>query len=459
MAATIFPLLGRDPGTPLTISAAQILQALSSIIPPQVVEISRTIKERGHQSWLVGGSVRDLLLHLETGQNQRKGADWDLATSARPEEIQKMFRRVIPTGIEHGTVTVVLSKSHFEVTTLRGEKGHSDGRRPDEVFYVKDLNEDLARRDFTINAMAINLEDKTFHDPFGGRDDLGLRVLRAVGEPLTRFSEDGLRVLRCARFCATLDFEVEEATRKAILPSIPTFQKVAGERVRDEWFKALRSASPSRFFQVIHSEGLLNVTAPELASLVSQDQRFLDILRRVDAAPANEVLRLALLLSLTAGPRENHQETSSTLIAQSLSRALKLSKKERSQLLLFVQHAELPQELQTRPTGLEARKWLSQVGREAAAELIAFQKLAAAESDVKLHEAHTVIEEQLAADCALSLSELAIGGADLISEGAVTRGPAVGEALKRLLAAVIEEPACNQRDQLLKLARDDSNPT
>lgn len=443
----------------MTINETQILQALSSVIPRQVVEISRTIKERGHQSWLVGGSVRDLLLRVEAGQTPRKSADWDLATSARPEEIQKMFRRVIPTGIEHGTVTVVLSQSHFEVTTLRGEKGHSDGRRPDEVFYVRDLNEDLARRDFTINAMAINLEDKTFHDPFGGRDDLSRRVLRAVGEPLTRFSEDGLRVLRCARFCATLDFEVEEATRRAIAPSIPTFQKVASERVRDEWFKALRSSSPSRFFQVIQSEGLLNVTAPELASLISKNQQFLEALRRIDAAPADEVLRLALLLSLSVGPPESHHGTSSTGIAQSLSRALKLSKKEHSQVLLFVQHAKLPQDLLTKPTGLEARTWLSQVGRDDAVELIAFQKLAAAENDAKLHKAHIVVEEQLAAECALSLSELAIGGAELISEGAVPRGPAVGAALKRLLAAVIEEPALNQRDQLLQLARETSTPT
>jgi len=443
----------------LTVSEAEILRALSSVIPPQVRVISQAIRERGHQSWVVGGSVRDLLLHLSTGKDLPKDGDWDLATSARPEEIQKMFRRVIPTGIDHGTVTVVLSKSHFEVTTLRGEKGHSDGRRPDEVFFVRDLKEDLARRDFTINAMAINLEEGSFHDPFGGQVDLKLGVLRAVGEPLRRFSEDGLRVLRCARFCATLDFEVEESTRQAIAPSISTFQKVAGERVREEWFKALRSTSPSRFLRVIQEEGLLAVTAPDLAAAASQGAGFLEALPRVDAAPADEILRVALLLCLTIGLDTKGQEDSLLLTAQSLSTSLKLSKKERSRLLLLVQQAQLPQELLATPTARGARKWLSQIGREPASEVIAFQKRSAATDDARLDKVHALLQQQLVADCALSVAELAIGGTELISEGAVIKGPAVGEALQRLLAAVIEDPALNQRDRLLLIARGDSTPS
>src|SRR4051812_26620405 len=176
--------------------------------PRDVTDLCARLAERGKRSWIVGGCVRDLLFGREV-------SDWDLATDARPDELMKIFPRAIPTGIEHGTVTVVIGKKHYEVTTLRGEAAYSDGRRPDAVHFVDDITADLARRDFTFNAIAIDPTTKVIIDPFDGRRDLEARVLRAVGNPIERFSEDGLRVLRAARFVATLEVTLDPATERA----------------------------------------------------------------------------------------------------------------------------------------------------------------------------------------------------------------------------------------------------
>src|SRR5271156_5070200 len=163
-------------------------RAAMASVPPDVIDLCERLRSKGKRAWIVGGCVRDLLLG-------RVAADWDVATDARPKELLAVFPRAIPTGIDHGTVTVVSSGRHYEVTTLRGEGGYSDGRRPDWVEFVDDITADLARRDFTVNAMAIDPIDAKLIDPFDGRGDLARRLLRAVGEPQARFAEDGLRVL------------------------------------------------------------------------------------------------------------------------------------------------------------------------------------------------------------------------------------------------------------------------
>ena len=175
-----------------------------SRIPKDVFGLCDKLRASGKRSWIVGGCVRDMLLG-------RAVADWDLCTDAKPEELVKIFPRAIPTGIEHGTLTVVVSGKHYEVTTLRGETTYSDGRRPDAVHFVSDIVADLARRDFTFNAIALDPLDGTIIDPFEGRKDLAARILRAVGDPLQRFGEDGLRVLRAARFAATLEVDLDPA--------------------------------------------------------------------------------------------------------------------------------------------------------------------------------------------------------------------------------------------------------
>src|SRR6185369_15542912 len=174
-------------------------ERLRASIPDDVRKLAARLNEGGFRAWAVGGCIRDELIAETRGVPTTPGNDWDIATSARPEQVMKLFRRVIPTGLKHGTVTVLLDGGAYEVTTLRGETTYSDGRRPDEVFYVDDIKDDLARRDFTINAIAYDVLADRLIDPFDGLADLKRRVLRAVGTPSERFAEDGLRVLRAAR--------------------------------------------------------------------------------------------------------------------------------------------------------------------------------------------------------------------------------------------------------------------
>lgn len=436
------------------ISEATIVEAVQNTVPKELLTLSSTLKQKGHRCWIVGGSVRDLLLDLDQGNSPQRRGDWDLATSAHPREVKKLFRKVIPTGIEHGTVTVVLNQEHFEVTTLRGERGHSDGRRPDEVFYVDDLAEDLARRDFTVNAMAVNLEENTFHDPFGGRQDLASRLLRAVGQAAVRFSEDGLRSLRCARFCSTLGFEIEPETKAAIRGSLGTFEKVARERVRDEWFKALRSSTPSRFVRVVRTEGMLEKTIPELWSSTETSARFEEALSRLDASPAEPTLRLALLISLQVAPEDAPFQAEAAALARALSAALKLSRKEQGEIELLTSRAHLPLALLQSPDDEAARRWLSSVGRIHADEVLAFQRLTDLKSDPRLLLAHQKIREQLASECPLSTAELAVNGGDLIQNAFIKKGPAVGQTLSYLLDTALARPEVNTRGEMLRLAQD-----
>jgi hypothetical protein len=219
-----------------------------SLIPDSVCRACAKLKEAGHQAYLVGGAVRDLL-RLPEGSG---GKDFDLTTSATPEEVIAVFgfKHTIPTGIAHGTVTVMVAQPGkgplpVEITTFRGEVGFSDGRRPDRVEFISDLREDLRRRDFTINAIAYDPLDQQLHDCFDGLPDLKRRVLRAVGDPVARFAEDGLRVMRAVRFAAQLEFAVDADTRAAFAGALPTLRKVSRERVRDELQKLLGARTPS----------------------------------------------------------------------------------------------------------------------------------------------------------------------------------------------------------------------
>ncbi|MGB5704526.1 MAG: CCA tRNA nucleotidyltransferase, partial [Polyangiales bacterium] len=234
-------------------------------IASPVLDICKELRKVGERAWVVGGCVRDTL------RGERVN-DWDVATTALPAKVQKTFRKVIPTGIDHGTVTVLWKGEGFEVTTLRGEGTYSDGRRPDNVVFVGDIDQDLARRDFTVNAIAYDPVDGHVVDPFGGLTDMKHKVLRAVGNPSKRFQEDGLRILRGARFVATLGFELEEDTEAAFGGALDTFRKVSPERVREEWLKAMKANAPSRAFEVMRRTGILEVTYPELLEQVGCEQ-------------------------------------------------------------------------------------------------------------------------------------------------------------------------------------------
>lgn len=399
-------------------------------IPPAARAICEALRADGHGAWVVGGCVRDHLL-------DRTVSDWDICTGARPERVMKLFPRTIPTGLEHGTITVVRDHVHYEVTTLRGDGHYTDGRRPDAVRFLDDIADDLARRDFTVNAIAYDPVAQALVDPHGGLDDLRRGLLRAVGDPAKRFGEDGLRVLRGARFTASLGFELEAATEAAIPGALEVFRRVSAERVREEWLKALKASHPSRAFDVMARTGILGVTLPAL-STKGDDGSWARSLAAVDACPLPVTSRLAALL---------HAVDAGALDAW--LRATKFSNDERATVLLL---------LRSQPTGSPGqwgdagvRRWLQGVGREAARP--ALDVAASLRGEEALGGLRARVEAALAAGVALATNDLAIDGTALMAEFAMRPSRELGELLKWLLEQVIEDPTRNTRDALVALAR------
>lgn len=409
--------------------------AIARLIPVEVEEVADVLARAGFRAWAVGGGVRDAILAECLGRDVVPG-DWDLATDALPSQVKPLFRRVIPTGIAHGTVTVLHKGSSFEVTTLRGEEGHSDGRHPDSVFFVSEIEKDLARRDFTVNAIAYDLKDKTIADPFGGIQDLVRGMIRAVGDPAARYQEDGLRPLRAARFSAQLEMTLEEGTRAAIRPSLERFSRVSVERVQAEWFKALRSRSPSRCFRILLEDGLLQVTCPALFAPAPR-QPLETIWARLDRAARNPVSRLSHLLC--DGLSEPEEELPRTLDR------LRLSNQDRNEVLGLVAARAWPEELSAETV----RLWLSARGRTLAPGALAFVKERGA-PEIFL----TLAGQELQSGVPLAVPELAISGKDLLDAQIVEKGPRVRALLFSLLRHTLSRPEDNDPSRLLALARE-----
>jgi tRNA nucleotidyltransferase (CCA-adding enzyme) len=450
---------------------------LRNELPQGVRELSQRLREAGFRAWVVGGCVRDELLADLTGtRREHARGDWDVATDAHPEQVQKLFRRVIPTGIQHGTVTVLIGDTGYEVTTLRGETTYTDGRRPDSVYFVDDIVADLARRDFTINAIAYDpLEDRLI-DPFGGAIDLAARVLRAVGDPAERFAEDGLRVLRAARFVATLEVEIDAETARAIEPSLASYRKVSPERIRDEWMKTMKAVRPSRAFEVMREHGLLAVTAPELLESVGCEQNryhAFDVwghaMSCLDNCPVEPVLRVAGLLHDVGKPRSRafsektsdytfyEHERIGAEIADPLLTRLRFSNEERQRIVALVRHHLICYDESWSDSAV--RRWIRRVSPELLDDLYALNRADVlgkgknAEPDLERLEALKArVAGALAAGAALSVRDLAIGGKDLIEGLGISPGPRIGSVLRELLEEVIEKPELNQRERLLARA-------
>jgi putative nucleotidyltransferase with HDIG domain len=437
-------------------------------IPPRVLGLCRRLQENGREAYLVGGSVRDLL-------RGREVHDWDVATDAPPPEVQRLFPRTIPTGIKHGTVTVIVEDGlAVEVTTYRGEAQYSDGRHPDSVRFVRTIEEDLSRRDFTMNAMALDPVGRALVDPLHGGADLEARLIRAVGDPLARFTEDGLRPLRALRFAAVLGFQVEEATLLAIPAAIHRFRLVSAERVREEFLKLLCAPRPSVGIELMFETGLLVEVLPEVVAGRGVKQNrfhsedvYWHSLHACDAVQGDAVLRLATLLHdvgkpLVVKPHPDREGESTFLgheaegatLCDAIGRRMKLSGEERERLCHLVAHHRIELGGWT-PPGL--RRFLRRVGPEHLDDLFALRaadlgcRPDAGQSLERLALVRERLEEIRKSQPALNTSQLAIDGRAVMARLDVGPGPQVGEILRALLERVIEEPGLNEREALLRM--------
>lgn len=408
---------------------------LAQRIPLPVHRVCNQLQQAGYQAYVVGGAVRDLL-HFQ--ESAAAIADFDVASSATPEQAMQVFgkHRTLPTGLQHGTVTVMQDNFSIEVTTFRGESDYQDGRRPKEVFFLQDITQDLQRRDFTINAMAYNPHTDQLIDPFGGQKDLAARLIRAVGEPLLRFQEDGLRPLRAARFVSQLHFRLDEATQAAILPCLPVFRKVSWERIYAEMMKLLGGIAPAEGLGVLQQTGLFVEIFPEykphLALLGAQSAS-------LSRLPNDPGLRLAGLLGPLHNPPPN------PAVTQVLHR-LKTSKEVYTRIWNVLTTPLL--QGTTTWTDIDLRQFLSKTPEPLRTDLLLLQKAKLLPARADFHELEVLqnrIQQELAHHPALSIQELALSGTEVMQILQIPAGKQVGQVLRWLLAQVLKDPKKNTK--------------
>ena len=412
--------------------------------PPEALSrIAETLESRGYEAWAVGGAVRDQLLG-----HQR--ADWDLATDARPDDVRRVFRRTVPIGVEHGTVGVLgEDEILYEVTTFRRDV-ETDGRHA-VVEFSDSIDEDLSRRDFTINAVAWRPATGEVRDPFGGIEDLERGVLRAVGEPGDRFREDFLRVLRGLRFAGRYGLEMEPRTRSALEEAVPGLEGLSAERVREELLKVLADERASNALRLYAETGAFEPWLAELAAAAAAPRWELD-LAAVDALPpVRRALRLARLLMPIAEDREARASR-----ARDLLRRLKFSNARTERVSHLLRH--YPPVVSPLDSAAEIRLWLVEVDPGAVRDLfrLAFADVRASGAEERgrlLVAAWRRVHEELLASPPLRVSDLALDGHDLIEMG-VAQGPMVGLVLDELHSLVLEEPELNRPGPLRERARE-----
>lgn len=428
-------------------------EELERLRPPGAVHrIARRLEAAGYETWCVGGAVRDALLGIAH-------LDWDLATSAPPGEIRRLFRRTVPVGIEFGTVGVLDEQGHMhEVTTFRRDV-RTDGRHAEVEFGVS-LEDDLARRDFTINAIAYSPSRRAVFDPFGGRADLRAGVLRAVGDPAQRMVEDRLRALRALRFAARFGFRIDEPTWAAICESAPHLGRLSPERVKQELEKTMEQvACPSRALRWWRESGAFTTLIPALATVPDETLAAVDVPARAvgPRSHARRLLRLAVLFSDLA-PEE----------ARSVLRALRFSNADVRAIAGLVElWSAMGEEMRARLvsgpplTDAEIRRWVARTGRLRVAPLVRLAHArwtadrAAGRPDVPDAPAVRSVYRRavrIAFRDPVEIGDLAIGGDELRAVG-IPPGPHMAELLRALLEYVVEDPARNTVDHLLARAR------
>jgi tRNA nucleotidyltransferase (CCA-adding enzyme) len=434
-------------------------------IPTPVLEVIEVLRAGGHAAYLVGGSLRDVL-------SGRKPADWDLATDARPERIAELFPGSVYEN-RFGTVAVRRDQDTFEITTFRRDHDYADFRRPHRVEFGDTIEVDLARRDFTVNALAwggrpgntLGLED-----PHRGLADLDQRLLRAVGDPAARFGEDALRMIRAVRLAATLGLTIEPQTLAGIETRAELVRHLSGERIAAELAKILAAPRPSLGLQPLAATGLLGWIAPELAAQrglpqnkVPGEDLWDHTLRAVDAVSADRpVVRLAALVHDIGKPSTfaedrfvGHETVGATLAGELLDR-LRFPRSTVERVVHLVRQHMFAYEPSWGDSAV--RRFIAKIGQPALDELFELRRADNLGSGLAadaggLDELRARVAEQLAADVALDRRDLAIDGDDLIGELGATPGPRLGAVLERLLEAVVEDPGLNDRPTLLLLAQ------
>lgn len=434
------------------------------ILPKDVEYIIDTLNKNSFSAYAVGGCIRDMLMH-------REPKDWDITTSALPEDISQIFATTIPTGIKHGTITVVINKTSYEVTTFRIDGKYSDNRHPDEVIFSNSLYEDLGRRDFTINSMAYN-HTEGLQDPFNGEKDLRNKLICSVGNPDLRFNEDSLRMLRAIRFSTELNFQIDKNTADSIKKNYLLIKNVSMERIRDEISKILLSNTPSIGFHELNNTGLLKIILPELSICVGFSQLnphhhkdiFEHIMLVVDNSPNNLIVRIAALLHDIGKPNcftidkngIGHfymHPMESARISQEILKRLKFDNNTIKTVYTLIKEHMVNKNNLKLPA---IKKFINRVGIDNLEYLFDLQI-----ADIKGHKPphdfsyvtnlKNSVKEVLNRKDPLSLKDLAIDGNDLMNIG-YPKGAIMGSILKELLELVIKKPELNKKEILIDKA-------
>lgn len=437
-------------------------------LPEKVKFIINTIMEAGYEAYAVGGCIRDSVLG-------RKPSDWDITTSASPCQIKELFSRTLDTGIKHGTVTVMLDREGFEVTTYRIDGEYEDGRHPREVIFTSSLTEDLRRRDFTINAMAYN-EQAGLVDMFGGMEDIHRHLIRCVGSPLERFNEDALRIMRAVRFAAQLSYEIEEETAGAIRKLAVNLKKISAERIQSELVKLLVSPHPE-YLKTAYETGITEVILPEFDLCMKTEQKNphhcysvgIHILEAMKAVREDKALRLALLFHDMGKPFcltvdeegiyhfHGHPGISEE-IAEKILRRLKFDNDTTDMVKKLVRYHDRYIE----PVPRNVRRAMMKMGEDVfplfleirRADILAQSTFLREQKEQNLKDLREVYEIILKEKQCVSLKTLAVNGRDLIRDAGMEPGKELGNMLNGLLERVIEDPSLNNRDYLLKTAKE-----
>ncbi len=439
------------------------------VIPGIIRRFSERFHANGFRLFIVGGAVRDYYAG-------KRSTDYDFATDALPRDVQRIFRRTIPTGIEHGTVTVLFGKHAFEVTTFRSDGTYSDARHPDEVTFAGSIHEDLARRDFTINALAVDTFNGELIDAFDGLADLRQKIIRAIGTPDDRFREDSLRMLRAFRFAAQHDLTIEPNTLTGISAHAAAIQHVSAERIREELNKILTAPAPSATLFSMQKAGILNRLLPELTACIDVGVKgphridtFTHLCRCCDYVPReNLTVRWAALLHDIGKPGtaevaesgelqfHRHEQLSAKLSDAVLAR-LKAPNALRKSVVHLIRHHMFNYTPEWSDAAV--RRFIHRIGVGYYADIITLRIADIQGSvlrghliDTSLIELMERVKTVLAAGEVLSIRDLQVNGNDLIELG-IPKGPAIGLLLELLLEAVLDDQSLNTTETLLPMAR------